>query len=76
MKPGKIIPNGVPLEKHEYNTILLLTNIGYDIELVPKSNIPGTKSPDIRIGKLLWEIKSPKGQGNSLIKNTSSAKVY
>ena len=37
MKKGKIIPNGVILEKHEYRTVLLFTEMGVDIELIPKS---------------------------------------
>ena len=36
MKKGKIIPNGVILEKHEYKTILLFTEMGSDVELIPK----------------------------------------
>lgn len=35
---GKIIPNGVILEKHEYKTILLFTEMGANVELIPKSN--------------------------------------
>ena len=70
MQKGKIIPNGVYLEKHEYDTILFLTELGFDIELVPKSNIMGVHSPDIKINQDLWEIKSPKGEGKSLMKNT------
>ena len=59
---GKIVPNGVSLEKHEYDTILYLTNLGYDVELVPPSNIPKTKSPDICMRGKFWEIKSPEGK--------------
>lgn len=70
MKTGKIIPNGVSLQKHEYDTVLVLTELGYDVELIPKSNKLGEKSPDIRIGKVFWEIKSPKGEGKWLIKKT------
>lgn len=69
MKTGKIIPNGVSLQKHEYDTVLVLTELGYDVELIPKSNKLGEKSPDIRIGKVFWEIKSPKGEGKWLVKN-------
>lgn len=69
-KTGKIIPNGVILEEHEYKTVLFFTELGYDIKLIPKSNKPGEHSADIRMGKLLWEMKSPKGEGKYLIANT------
>lgn len=67
---GIIRPNGVVLEKHEYKTILFLTELGYDVELVRKSNICGQRSPDIKMDGLFWEIKCPKGQGKYLIQNT------
>ena len=70
MKTGKIKPNGVPLEKHEYETVLFLTSLGYDIELIPKSNRQGEHTPDIRMSRLLWEMKSPKGEGKYLMANT------
>lgn len=70
MKKGKIIPNGVVLEKHEYQTVLYFTELGIDVELVPKSNNQGEHSPDIRMNRLFWEMKAPKGEGGSLMKNT------
>ena len=70
MKKGKIIPNGVILEKHEYRTILLFTEIGIDIELIPKSERKGVRAPDIVMNGLKWEIKSPKGEGKYLMQNT------
>ena len=70
VKRGKIIPNGVVLKEHELSTVVLLTSLGFDVELIPKSNIEGVHTPDIRINGILWEIKSPKGEGKSLMKNT------
>ena len=70
MKSGKIIPNGVALEAHEYNTVLLFTKLGYDVELIPKSNRKGVRSPDVIMDKLRWEMKSPKGSGRWLMENT------
>ncbi len=70
MKKGKIIPNGVVLEKHEYQTVLYFTELGIDVELVPKSHKFGERSPDIKMDNLLWEMKCPKGQGKYLIQNT------
>lgn len=70
MKKGRIIPNGVILEKHEYKTILLFTEMGIDIELIPKSERRGIHTPDVMMGGLKWEIKSPKGDGKYLMQNT------
>ncbi len=70
MKKGKIIPNGVILEKHEYRTVLLFTEMGVDIELIPKSEKKGVHAPDIVMNGLRWEMKSPKGEGKYLIQNT------
>lgn len=61
-KLGKIKPNGVSLEKHEYDTILFLTNLGYDIELIPPSNSPKAKTPDFIMSGKEWEMKSPQGK--------------
>lgn len=52
---------GFHCKKHEYDTVLFLTEQGYDIELIPKSDKQGEHKPDIRMEKLLWEMKSPKG---------------
>ena len=70
MKKGKIIPNGVILERHEYETVLLFTEMGIDVELIPKSNVKGVHTPDIKMGGLKWEMKSPLGEGNQLMENT------
>ena len=70
MKKGKIIPNGVILEKHEYRTVVFLTKCGLDVELIPKSNEAGIHTPDIIVAGEKWEMKAPKGEGNALMKNT------
>lgn len=69
-KQGKITPNGVVLQTHENATVVLLTELGHDIELLPKSNIAGIHTPDIKMLGLNWELKSPKGEGKYLIANT------
>ncbi len=69
-KKGKIAPNGVVLKTHENATIVFLTEKGFDIELIPKSNVKGLHTPDFIMNKIKWEMKSPKGEGNSVIKNT------
>ncbi len=68
-KSGKITPNGVILEEHEYATVLFLTEQGYDVELIKPSPIEGTKSPDIKMDGVVWEMKSPIGKGKWVIKN-------
>ncbi len=70
MEVGKIIPNGVVLQMHEMATVVFLTGLGYDIELIPKSNKSGVHTADIRMLEREWEIKCPRGEGSSLIKNT------
>ena len=70
MKQGKITPNGVILKPHEYATVVFHTDLGLDVELIPKSNTQGVHTADIRLNKLLWEMKAPKGQGKYLIQNT------
>jgi len=69
-KRGKIIPNGVVLKTHENATVVFLTEKGYDIELIPKSNIQGVHTPDFKMNSLKWEMKAPIGEGNQLMKNT------
>ena len=70
MKKGKIIPNGEVLKEHEMATVIFLTEMSYDIEFIPKSNIKGIHTADIIMMGLEWEMKSPKGDGKWLIKNT------
>lgn len=62
MGKGRIIPNGVSLEKHENDTVVFFTNLGYDIELIPPSNTPHAKRPDFTMGGVEWEMKSPSGK--------------
>ena len=66
---GIITPNGVILQAHELATVVFFTELGYDIELIPKSNTEGVHKPDIKMDGLEWEIKSPKGDGKWVISN-------
>lgn len=70
MNRGKIIPNGVILEPHEYKTILYFTELGLDVELIPKSDRKGVHTPDVVMDGKKWELKSPKGKGRWLLENT------
>ena len=69
-KKGKITPNGVVLKTHENATAVFLTEQGFDVELIPASNIEGVHTPDIKMDGLKWEMKAPLGEGNQLIENT------
>ena len=69
-KKGKITPNGVVLKTHENATAVFLTEQGFDVELIPTSNIEGVHTPDIKMGGLKWEMKAPLGEGNQLMENT------
>ncbi len=71
MKIGKIIPNGVSLEKHENETIVFFTNLGRNIELIPPSNIPKTKTPDFTMDGKSWEMKSPQGKSRVTVEHAS-----
>ena len=67
---GIITPNGVSLEKHEFETILIFTELGYNISLIPKSNAKGIHTADIIMDGRQWEIKCPRGNGRWLLENT------
>jgi len=70
MKRGKISPNGVILEKHEIATVVFLTELGFDVKLIPQSNAKGVRTPDLIINGVSWELKCPRGQGRWLLENT------
>lgn len=66
---GRITPNGVALEKHEMDTVVVFTELGYDIELIAPSNTPNNKCPDIKMNGCVWEIKSPTGDSKSTLEH-------
>lgn len=68
-KIGKIIPNGVSLEKHENETVVYFTNLGYNVELIKPSNSPKLKSPDFIMGNKEWEMKSPQGDSRVTVEH-------
>ena len=69
MGQGIIISNKVHLDDHEYATVKFLASLGYDIELIPPSRIKGLRTPDIYMGGMPWEMKSPVGDGKRTIVN-------
>ena len=69
-KSGIIIPNGEHLEPHEYETLLLLTNLGKRIELIPRSHTPKCKTADFVMDGLEWEMKAPVGTSRRTIEHS------
>ena len=70
MKKGLLITNGVHLEDHEYETVKLFLEDGFDIELIPPVRIKDVRTPDFTMQGVSWELKSPKGGGKSTIRHT------
>ncbi|MDR1032868.1 MAG: hypothetical protein LBL84_02545 [Candidatus Nomurabacteria bacterium] len=68
-RKGKITPNGVVLEKHENATVVFLTDLGFDIELVKPNLRKGARSPDISMSGLEWEIKSPRANSKHTVEH-------
>ncbi len=66
---GRLTTNNVILEMHEYATINVLLADGNDVELIEKSHTPHTKSPDISMIGMLWEMKSPNGKTTRCIEH-------
>ena len=62
---GKIIiPAGMTQpEPHEYAVADIFARAGKDVEFIKPSRIKGSRSPDVIIDGVLWEIKSPTGSG-------------
>jgi Contact-dependent growth inhibition CdiA C-terminal domain len=55
-----VIPFGVNVWPHELKTADALAGAGKVVEFLVDSKSENLKSPDIRIGSTMWEIKSPK----------------
>ena len=67
-KIGRIIHNDVRLENHEYRTVLLLAEFGFDVELIRPSSIPHSQNPDILMLGTTWEMKGPESDNQYTIK--------
>lgn len=67
-KEGKyIIPLGVRPEDHEYETADVFLKLGKDVEFIRPNRTKGSKTPDVKIDGVLWEIKSPLGSGKKTV---------
>ena len=76
MKTGFLKQNGVHLRDHEYHTVKLFLEHGYDVELIPPSTIKGLQMPDIMMAGVPWEIKSPEGNSRTTIKHTMQKAMH
>ncbi len=60
-KAGKIIiPDGANIWAHEMSTAKVLAHRGHTVEFVLVSDRDFTKSPDVLIDGVHWEMKSPR----------------
>ncbi|MBQ3834282.1 MAG: hypothetical protein II816_02030 [Elusimicrobia bacterium] len=67
---GKIIiPYGVFVETHELEVAKILNKLGKDVEFLLPNRLQFSKTPDIKMNNILWEIKSPKGNSSRTIEN-------
>ncbi|MDR0979589.1 MAG: hypothetical protein LBM12_00300 [Candidatus Nomurabacteria bacterium] len=84
MNRGKIIIDGVRgakliicgelPEKHEFDTLYFLRDYCHKVvETVPASKSQGSRTPDIKIDGLFWEMKSPRGTGKYTIEHCLKA---
>jgi hypothetical protein len=61
MKHGKIIEPAVGnVRDHERRTAKALASVGMTVEFVEPSDRDSTKSPDVLIDGVYWEVKSPR----------------
>lgn len=58
MVQGRLLTNGVILERHEMMTVNFLLDYGYDIELIRPSLTPHSKNADLIMLGLVWEMKT------------------
>jgi len=70
MEKGKLKQNGVHLAEHEYATVRLFLEAGYDVTLIPPIQSKGMNTPDMEMLGIIWEIKSPQGKSRNTIKHT------
>ena len=70
-KTGTItIPPGVFPDRHEKMTAdFLAEKLGFDVVFLVPARRANTRTPDIRMAGVLWEIKSPSGRGSRTIEN-------
>lgn len=67
-KIGRIILNNIFLEPHEYRTILLLAEYGFDIEVLRPSGTPKSTNADVMMFGTIWEMKALFSYNRNTIK--------
>ncbi len=61
---GKIVINpGINVWPHELKTAEALLDAGKTVEFVKKSEVDFQSSADVLMDGVIWEMKSPKGDG-------------
>ncbi len=64
------IPPGVIVERHEKRTAdFIATTLKNDVIFIRPTRRVGSKSPDITMGGIDWEIKCPQGASSRTIEN-------
>lgn len=65
-----IIPGGLNQpEPHEYATANVFARSGMDVEFIKPSRLKGSRTPDVKIGGIMWEMKSPMGKSKKTVAN-------
>lgn len=65
-----VVPPGVFIDVHEKMAVdFLATKVGNDITFLLPERRKDTKTPDIEMSGLYWEIKSPTGKSSRTIEN-------
>ena len=74
-KGGIHIPPGIkPFPKpHELETARVLANYGHMVEFIQPDNRKNSKTPDVRLDDVLYELKSPTGKMDSIERNLKRA---
>ena len=67
-RAGQTKYNNIKLEEHEINTLMLLNEFGYDIEVLRPMNTPNLNNPDIVMQGSIWEIKAPRSYNQKTLK--------
>ncbi len=52
---------------HELETAAAFLARGFDVEFIVPSRTKGSKTPDVMIDGVLWEMKSPTGNGKKTV---------
>jgi len=70
LHPDIYNPAGNKIEVHEIVTANRLHKLGFQVDFIPKVNLPGVTTLDIWLnGAARWEIKAPLGAAKTTIEN-------